>query len=80
MTHRVGPKGQVVIPKAIRDRLGIKPGDTVDFEEAGGDVRIRRADPLPLLGLLADAGPDPLTRALEDEHRDELARENARAR
>jgi antitoxin PrlF len=31
MTHVVGPKGQVVIPKALRDELGIEPGDAVDF-------------------------------------------------
>jgi bifunctional DNA-binding transcriptional regulator/antitoxin component of YhaV-PrlF toxin-antitoxin module len=26
MAHIVGPKGQVVIEKGIRDRLGVKPG------------------------------------------------------
>lgn len=26
MAHVVGPKGQVVISKEIRDRLGVKPG------------------------------------------------------
>ncbi|MBI2941735.1 MAG: AbrB/MazE/SpoVT family DNA-binding domain-containing protein [Chloroflexi bacterium] len=26
MAHRVGPKGQVVIAKEIRDRLGVRPG------------------------------------------------------
>jgi antitoxin PrlF len=44
MTHRVGPKGQVVIPKAIRDRIGIAPGDEVDFEDDGTEVRIRRTE------------------------------------
>lgn len=42
MTHKVGIKGQVVIPKAIRDEIGIKPGDEVIFEPDGKDVRVRR--------------------------------------
>lgn len=42
MTHKVGIKGQVVIPKAIRDEIGIKPGDEVTFEPDGKDVRVRR--------------------------------------
>jgi antitoxin PrlF len=29
---RVTSKGQVTIPQAVRDRLGIKPGSEVDFE------------------------------------------------
>lgn len=41
MTHRVGPKGQVVIPKEIRDQLGIEPGDEVDFWLEGDQVAVR---------------------------------------
>jgi antitoxin PrlF len=32
MTTNVTVKGQVTIPKPIRDRLGIVPGDAVAFE------------------------------------------------
>jgi len=41
MTHRVGPKGQVVIPKALRDELGIEPGDEVDFWLSGDHLAVQ---------------------------------------
>jgi AbrB family looped-hinge helix DNA binding protein len=53
MTHKVGIKGQVVIPKAIRDRIGIRPGDEVTFASDGEEVRIRRIE---------DAGMDRVAR------------------
>lgn len=34
MTTTVTRKGQVTIPKPVRDRLRLKPGSTVDFELA----------------------------------------------
>ncbi len=34
MATTVTSKGQVTIPKPVRDRLGIKPGSAVDFELA----------------------------------------------
>lgn len=40
MTQRVGAKGQVVIPKHLRDRLGLQPGSEVDFEQDGAAVRV----------------------------------------
>lgn len=32
---RVTSKGQVTIPKEVRDKLGIEPGDEVGFREEG---------------------------------------------
>lgn len=38
---RVTEKGQVTIPKHIRERLGIGPGSEVEFIEDGtGDIKI----------------------------------------
>ena len=57
MTHRVGPKGQVVIPKELRDDLGILPGDLVEFWREGDHVIVRRAVPEePLFGRFRGAG------------------------
>ena len=44
---RVTQKGQVTIPKPIRDKLGIKPGSEVDFVDEGDDgVRVVKSEGL----------------------------------
>ena len=43
MAVKVTRKGQVTIPKPVRDRLGISPGSKVDFElSEGGRAFLRR--------------------------------------
>lgn len=75
MTHKVGPKGQVVIPKELRDRLGIHPGDEVGFFEDEGTVRVVRiGDIRKLGGILAGTGPS-LAKELEEDRRRERERE-----
>jgi antitoxin PrlF len=45
MSATVTTKGQVTIPKAVRDFLGIVPGTRVDFQRAAdGTVVLTRAD------------------------------------
>jgi AbrB family looped-hinge helix DNA binding protein len=41
-TKNVGPKGQVVIPKRMRDALGLKPGVDVTLEIRGEEIVISR--------------------------------------
>jgi AbrB family looped-hinge helix DNA binding protein len=54
MTHRVGRKGQVVIPKAFRNAVGIQPGDEVTFSQEGDAIRVERVvSPDALMGSLA---------------------------
>ena len=40
---KVGPKGQVVIPKIFRDNLRIKPGSFVIFELTKKGLLLRKA-------------------------------------
>lgn len=45
MATTVTAKGQVTIPKPVRDLLGIAPGSQVDFHRAAdGSVVLTRAD------------------------------------
>ena len=38
MKAKVADRGQVTIPKALRERLGIKPGTVLEFEEDRGKL------------------------------------------
>ena len=40
---KVTSKGQVTIPKKVRDRLGVHPGEDVGFEEKEGVIVITKA-------------------------------------
>jgi AbrB family looped-hinge helix DNA binding protein len=69
MTGRVGAKGQVVIPKTIRDRVQLHPGDEVEFELRDEQIVIvarRHADRLG--GCFAASGM--AARLLEDRGRE----------
>jgi AbrB family looped-hinge helix DNA binding protein len=37
----VSSKGQVVIPKTVRERLGLKPGDVLEVEEVDGALLLK---------------------------------------
>jgi AbrB family looped-hinge helix DNA binding protein len=40
---KVTSKGQITIPKYIRDELGLLPGSEVEFIPDDGEVRVRRS-------------------------------------
>ncbi len=49
MKSTVSERGQVVIPKALRERLGIRAGEVLDFEARGGRLivtKVVQTDPL----------------------------------
>jgi AbrB family looped-hinge helix DNA binding protein len=40
MHHHIGARGEVVIPKALRERAGLKPGVLVEFRLDGRSVSV----------------------------------------
>jgi AbrB family looped-hinge helix DNA binding protein len=46
LTSRLTSKGQATIPKPVRDHLGLRAGDAVQFVVEQGRVVLRRPDPL----------------------------------
>jgi AbrB family looped-hinge helix DNA binding protein len=72
-------KGQTTIPKAIRDRLGLRPGSRLDFElRPDGTIRLRGAS-VPLLSLFGIFGK-PKRRLTLEEIDESIARMWSRRR
>jgi AbrB family looped-hinge helix DNA binding protein len=44
---RLSSKGQVIIPKAVRDAHGWRPGAELEVEDRGDSVVLRLANPFP---------------------------------
>lgn len=55
---RITSQGQITVPKAVRDQLGVRPGDELEFESRGEEVVVRhrrRPSILDFAGIGADA-------------------------
>src|SRR5260370_4874921 len=57
-------KGQITIPKAVRDQLGLQTGDVVHFhvrEDGVVEMRAQNSDLMSLFGMLRDKADGVLT-------------------
>lgn len=62
MTRQVLNKGQIVIPKALRDLLGIDIGDEVQIELEGNDIIMRkRSNPVDVFRGVAGSNHKKIT-------------------
>jgi AbrB family looped-hinge helix DNA binding protein len=70
-------KGQIVIPKKERQKVGIKPGLRVVVQAVGDHIEIRPLpeNPVEYFCGIFKGGPS-LTKALLQEHREEMNRED----
>ena len=71
LESRITAKGQTTLPKAVREALGVRPGDRVRYLVLDGEVRIRAVRPIQrLFGVLAHDGPpatlDDMQRAIAE--------------
>jgi AbrB family looped-hinge helix DNA binding protein len=83
MKTKVSEKGQITIPKAVRDRLGLAPGTVLDIEEHGGRLIGRKlvaADHLDeLVGILRlDGGTDAFIREIRGQGPDDNGADGTR--
>ena len=44
LKSKIGPKGQVVIPKPVRDSFGLKPGGVVYFYTKKDEIMLQKSD------------------------------------
>jgi AbrB family looped-hinge helix DNA binding protein len=77
----VSSKGQIAIPKAVRERLNLKPGTELEIDVQGQTLVMKRVvSKFPnwrtMRGMIKD-GPS-LTKALEEERAAEQAHYDAR--
>jgi AbrB family looped-hinge helix DNA binding protein len=76
-TTRVTENGQTTIPKALREKYGIEPGDEVVWIEDDDGLRVVRADRSAGRGMLA---PDGMDREAREEAAEAFTQELREAR
>jgi AbrB family looped-hinge helix DNA binding protein len=77
----VSTKGQIAIPKAVREKLNLKPGTEVEIEVQGAALLMRRVvSKFPHWSTMEgmSKGSERLTKALEEDRAAENAHYEAR--
>jgi AbrB family looped-hinge helix DNA binding protein len=79
VVSHITSKGQMTVPKVVRDALKLKEGDRVVFRVVGERAELARtADLLELAGAVSVSAPEAELSAGWDEVRRQLRRTRAR--
>ena len=66
MKTTVSEKGQITIPKAIREKLGLRPGTVLDFVAAEGKLIGVKEEPSDRMGRWLGRGRLPGSAAVDE--------------
>lgn len=84
-TTKLSSKGQVVLPKSVRDEHGWAPGTEFEVESTSDGVRLRAKAPFArtklaqVFGSVAYAGPSKSLGDMDEGIRDSVTRRYRRA-
>ncbi len=69
---RLSAKGQVTIPKELRESIGLQPGDMVGYEVKNGVISLTRIEPFDAAfhAALSDTLDEWVTREDDEAFRD----------
>ena len=48
LTSRLSSKGQVTLPKKVREAIGVRPGDLIEYSVEDSSVYLAKVEPLDL--------------------------------
>lgn len=74
MLVKVGPRGQITLPKSLRQRMNIKPGDSVTLTEIDDYVMLRPVTKtlFDMVGSISVDGPLDFD-AIQEEIKEHVA-------
>jgi AbrB family looped-hinge helix DNA binding protein len=77
---KITAQGQISVPAAVRQKLGVGPGSVLEWEEEGDKLVLRRAGTYTFEDIRRKLFPNGPPRRLSVEEMDEAVRRHIRKR
>ena len=76
LATKISSKGQLVVPKVVRDKLKIKPGTFFHIQLDNNNIILTPMEKSPVDNLYGKFEGEKILNELEKEHADEITNEN----